>query len=58
MTVEMLNAIEKVITINGDIMTLLEKRGCSYEDIKEVFRLARMAVEKDETPLQKEGFRQ
>lgn len=39
-----LQAISQVILVNDDICKLLEKRGVSREEMKEVFRLAEIGV--------------
>lgn len=37
-------AIEQVLTINKDMVELCEKRGVTWEDLKEGFRLAYQAA--------------
>lgn len=37
-------AIEQIVTLNEDTMTLLKSRGVNHEHIQEVFRLARLGL--------------
>lgn len=45
MTAGKLHAIEMVMMFNADIAGLLEKRGVSRDDLREVFKLARVGHE-------------